>query len=222
MFTKEALLSCSTAPNINSISLELYKEFSEEYLIPNIFHYDFLDGDSIDIEFMEWGIYHMLSIQHIDRRVKKTRFFSEIEKGLSFDTFRKDRKKNQRFKKEKKRITMFACVYYVLLNGTIFYLPNKRVRNTAEVEMDYIAYQKLENISPHGITYNGINVGIRKCEEVYVPLTILVSPNSNVEEYITDEQLKIVKSVYVTNRYGTVIEEKHYNATLKISPVPVL
>lgn len=49
MFTKEALLSCSTAPNINSISLELYKEFSEEYLIPNIFHYDFLDGDSIDI-----------------------------------------------------------------------------------------------------------------------------------------------------------------------------
>lgn len=88
--------------------------------------------------------------------------------------------------------------------------------------MDYIAYQKLENISPHGITYNGINVGIRKCEEVYVPLTILVSPNSNVEEYITDEQLKIVKSVYVTNRYGKVIEEKHYNATLKISPVPVL
>lgn len=55
-----------------------------------------------------------------------------------------------------------------------------------------------------------------------MPLTILVSPNSNVEEYITDEQLKIVKSVYVTNRYGTVIEEKHYNATLKISPVPVL
>lgn len=51
---------------------------------------------------------------------------------------------------------MFACVYYVLLNGTIFYLPNKRVRNTAEVEMDYIVYQKLENISPHGITYNGI------------------------------------------------------------------
>lgn len=80
-----------------------------------------------------------------------------------------------------------ACVYNTLLTGSMFYLPSSHVRNTAEVEMDYIAFQKLRNVSPTGITYNGINVGIRECGDFYVPLTILISTNSNVVEYIKDE-----------------------------------
>lgn len=76
-----------------------------------------------------------------------------------------------------------ACVYNTLLTGSMFYLPSSHVRNTAEVEMDYIAFQKLRNVSPTGITYNGINVGIRECGDFYVPLTILISTNSNVVEY---------------------------------------
>ena len=214
MLTKEDLLSCTVAPNINEVSLELYRDFSETYLIPRKFHYEFLDGTAIDLVFTEWGIYHMLSIHHIDRRVRKANFFAQISKGLSFDTFKSEAGKNRRFKREKKRITMFACVYNTLLTGTMFYLPSSHVRNTAEVEMDYIAFRKLRNVSPTGITYNGINVGIRQCGDVYVPLTILISTNSNVVEYIKDEELKIVKRMYISDEDGHIIEERSYEAVL--------
>ena len=80
--------------------------------------------------------------------------------------------------------------------------------------MDYIAYQKLKNVSPTGITFNGINVGIRKCENIYVPLTILVSANSNVKEYISEEQLKIVKKMYITDENGNMVEKRNYEAIL--------
>ena len=212
MLTKEMMLSCTRAPNINDVSLELYKDFSEEYLIPRRFHYEFLDGDSMDLQFTEWGIYHMLSIQHIDRRIRKTLFFEAIKNGLSFESFQADISKKRRFQREKKRITMFACIYHTLLTGTIFYLPSGHVRNTSEVEMDYIAYQKLENISPTGITFNGLNIGIRRCENGYVPLTVLISTNSDVEEYITNEEVKIVRRMSVVDKNGRVIEEKNYEA----------
>ena len=62
MLTKDDLLTCCEAPNINDVSLELYRNFSETYLIPRKFHYEFLDGSVMNLEFTEWGIYHMLSI----------------------------------------------------------------------------------------------------------------------------------------------------------------
>ena len=166
MLTEEDLLMCTEAPNINDVSLELYKDFSEKYLMDRLFCYEFTDGSTINIQFTEWGIYHMLGIQHIDNRIKKTKFFEEIDNGLSFDTFRSDTKKRKRFKQQKKRITMFSCVYNTLINGKIFYLPSGKVQNTADVEVDYIAYDKLINISPTGTTYNGINVGIRKIDAI--------------------------------------------------------
>lgn len=104
MLTKEELLTCCEAPNINDVSLELYREFSETYLIPRKFHYDFLDGSSMELIFTEWGIYHMLSIQHIDNRISKMNFFAEIKNGLSFRTFQADSRKKKRFKGEKSEL----------------------------------------------------------------------------------------------------------------------
>jgi hypothetical protein len=114
MLAKEDLLVCKTPPNIRDVSLQLYKEFAETYLIDKIFHYSFLDGTELDVEFTEWGIYHMLSIQHINGKINRNNFFQEISNGLSFDDFVKDKSINNRFKKYKKRITLFACVYDTL------------------------------------------------------------------------------------------------------------
>lgn len=208
MLTEEDLLMCTEAPNINDVSLELYKDFSEKYLMDRLFCYEFTDGSTINIQFTEWGIYHMLGIQHIDNRIKKTKFFEEIDNGLSFDTFRSDTKKRKRFKQQKKRITMFSCVYNTLINGKIFYLPSGKVQNTADVEVDYIAYDKLINISPTGTTYNGINVGIRKIDAICVPLTILISTDSNVTEYIEKEQQKIVKKLVIRDSKNNILFEK--------------
>lgn len=104
MLTKEDLLSCTVAPNINDVSLELYRDFSESYLIPRKFHYDFLDGDEMDLAFTEWGIYRMLSIHHIDRRVRKTKFFEEISNGLSFDTFKAEAEKIEDLRRRKNEL----------------------------------------------------------------------------------------------------------------------
>ena len=214
MLVVDDLLKCVVAPNINDVSLELYKEFAEKHLMNRTFFYEFTDGDSISICFTEWGIYHMLAIQHIDSHIKKTSFFSSIENGLSFDTFRSDTKKNLRFKKQKKRITMFACVYNTLINGEIFYLPSGKVRNTADVKVDYIAYDKLTNVAPTGATYNGINIGIRIIDDICVPLTVLISTNSNVTEYIDSEEKKIVKRLVIKDEDGNVVFEKNH----KIQP----
>lgn len=211
MLTKEDLLTCSEAPNMNDISLELYRDFAETYLIPRRFHYDFIDGDTMDLRFTEWGIYHMLSIHHIDHSIKKNRFFQRIKDGLSFSDFEVDRGKKLRLKKEKKRITMFSCVYNSLVMGTMFYLPSGHVRNTAEVDMDYISHMKMKNNSPTGITYNGINIGIRKCDDVYVPLTVLVSSHSNLEEYIRNEEIKLVKKLCIIDEQDNIIDEKNYS-----------
>ena len=90
MLTKEELLDLDVPPLIKNVSLELYKEFSVDYLLPRKFAYHFSDGSKINIEFTEWGIYHMLSIQHINNRIKNNKFFREIDSGLSFDDFKAD------------------------------------------------------------------------------------------------------------------------------------
>lgn len=206
MLKKEDLLICNTPPNIRDVSLELYKEFAENYLIDKIFHYSFLDGTELDVEFTEWGIYHMLGIQHIDGKIGGDTFFEKISNGLTFADFQKKKSMDNRFKKAKKRITMFACTYNCFQNGTVFYLPAGKVNGTVNVQMDYIVHQKLNNVSPTGITQNGMNVGIRKENNVYIPLTILISKASNIEEYIKEEDLKIVKSLEIKDKSGKVIE----------------
>lgn len=200
MLTKEELLTCETAPNIRDVSLSLYKEFAEEYLMGKVFHYTFTDGTELNIEFTEWGIYHMLSIQHINGKIGGDNLFEKIKNGLCFDDFKKTDAMKIRFQKQKKRITMFACVYKCLCEGKVFYLPSGKVNGTSNVKMDYIIYRELNNISPSGISKNGLNVGIRKENGVFVPLTILKSKNSNIEEYIKTEELKIVNSFEIINK----------------------
>lgn len=110
----------------------------------------------------------------------------------------------------KKRITMFACVYNCLKTGTVFYLPSGKVNGTASVQMDYIIYQILNNVSPTGITQNGINIGIRKEHNIYVPLTILVSKHSDVEEYVKTEELKVVKKLEIKDKKGKIVDFVSY------------
>lgn len=213
MLAKEDLLVCKTPPNIRDVSLQLYKEFVETYLIDKIFHYSFLDGTELDVEFTEWGIYHMLSIQHINGKINRNNFFQEISNGLSFDDFVKDKSINNRFKKYKKRITLFACVYDTLKTGTAFYIPSGKVKGTGSVQMDYMVHKKYNIVSPTGNVQNGNNIGIREENGVYVPLTILISKQSDLEEYINDEELKIVRQLEIKDKQGNIIDFVTYEFT---------
>lgn len=203
MLTKEDLLCLDIPPLIKDVSLELYKEFSINYLLPRKFIYHFSDGSKIDIEFTEWGIYHMLSIQHINYKIKNEDFFQQIDRGLTFDSFKQDAAVKARFKDEKKRITMFACTYNTLCKGQVFYIPSGKVKNTNNVKVDYILYRTLDN-------NNGMNIGIRQTLGKYVPLTVLISKQSSLMNYVDVENFKLVERLEITDKMGNLIESISY------------
>lgn len=212
MLTKEDLLELDSTPLLKNVSLELYRDFSLTYLMPRKFLYHFSDGTTMNVEFEEWGIYHMLAIQHIDNRIKNNKFFQRISEGLSFADFKIDNAMNDRFKKQKKRIAMFACTYNTLRKGQAFYIPSGKVKNTNNVEVDYILYRPLQN---NGGNNNGMNVGIRLEDGKYVPLTILISKQSALMDYIDIEDFKLVEKLEIFDGSGNIIETISYALTTK-------
>ena len=212
MLTKEDLLELDSTPLLKNVSLELYRDFSLTYLMPRKFLYHFSDGTTMNVGFEEWGIYHMLAIQHIDNRIKNNKFFQRISEGLSFTDFKINNAINDRFKKQKKRIAMFACTYNTLRKGQAFYIPSGKVKNTNNVEVDYILYRPLQN---NGGNNNGMNVGIRLEDGKYVPLTILISKQSALMDYVDIENFKLVEKLEIFDDSGNIIETINYALTNK-------
>lgn len=207
MFTKEDLLNLNSIPLLKDVSLELYKDFSLTYLLPMKFMYYFSDGTSMNVEFEEWGIYHMLGIQHIDYKIKNDEFFQRINDGLSFAEFKVDDAIKDRFKQKKKRLAMFACTYNTLRKGQAFYIPSGKVKNTNNVEVDYILYRTLQN---NGGNNNGMNIGIRFENGKYTPLTILISKQSALMDYVDIEDFKLVEKLEILDSAGNIIERISY------------
>ena len=54
MLYSNDLLTIETMPSWSDISLALYKEFSEQYLIPTIFRYYLENGEIIDVRFKDF------------------------------------------------------------------------------------------------------------------------------------------------------------------------
>lgn len=216
MLTKEDLLDLDSTPLLKDVSLELYKEFSSTYLLPRKFMYYFSDGITMNVEFEEWGIYHMMGIQHIDYRIKNDEFFQKIDEGLSFADFKVDDGIKERFKKQKKRLAMFACTYNTLRKGQAFYIPSGKVKNTNNVEVDYILYRTLYNNSGNNNgNSNGMNMGIRLENGKYVPLTILISKQSSLMDYVDIEDFKLVEKLEILDGNDNVIETISYAITNK-------
>lgn len=212
MLAKEDLLVLDSIPLLKDVSLELYRDFSITYLLPRKFMYYFSDGTTMNVEFKEWGIYHMMGIQHIDNRIKNNKFFEEINNGLTFSSFKTDIPTKERFKQQKKRLSMFACTYDTLRKGQAFYIPSGKVKNTNNVEVDYILYRTLQN---NGGNNNGMNVGIRFEDGKYVPLTILISKNSSLMDYVDIEDFKLVERLEILDSFGNIIETISYALTTK-------
>lgn len=197
MLTKDDLLIQKEKPNIKDISLELYKEFSEEVLFKQIFIYHFTDETTMNIEFREWGIYHMLAIQHINGKIGKDNFFNAINEGLSLSDFTINDSIKNRYKNYKERITLFSCLYNTLKESNVFYLPSGKVKNTKNVKSDFIVFSEVGS--------KGMNVGLMKTGEIYVPMTILISKPNNKEIYLEDSTKKDVDYLEIINIEGNKI-----------------
>ena len=190
MLHSNDLLTIETMPSWSDISLALYKEFSEQYLIPTIFRYYLANGEIIDVRFEEWAIYHILGIQHINGKISKTKFFEEIENGLDLDSFMENKKLKRRLNDFKHRIRMFGCIYQIMKDEELFYIKDKQLKDSS-VKADYIKYALIDN--------KGANVGIRYFENQYIAYTMLIdrsiNPTATVEGLIPIriEKLEIIR-----------------------------
>ncbi len=196
MLRSSDLLNLTTIPAWSDISLDLYKDFSQKYLIPTTFKYYLENGKVLNVHFTEWGIYHILGIQHIDGKIPKTEFFERIDNGLDFDYFINNSKLKRRFHDFKHRIRIFGCIYQIMRNEKIFYVPNQQLKNKT-VQADYIKYALIEQ--------KGANIGIRLLNGKYIAYTLLVdrsiNPTATINELIS---VKITKLEVIRN--GSVIE----------------
>ena len=183
-------------PSWSDISLKLYKEFSEKYLIPNTFRYHLEDNIVLDVGFTDWSIYHLLGIQHINGKISKKDFFRAIERGLDFDSFFMNESQRKRLFDYKYRIRAFGCIYKIMKSKDLFYVKDKKLLNS-DVKTDYIKYELVDN--------KGINVGIRSFDEKYIVYTMLISRSSNPSAIIRDlTPVKIEKMEIIHD--GNVIE----------------
>ena len=201
MLTVQDLLTNDSFPQIEDVSLKLYKDFSKDILLRRRFLYTFHDGSEINVIFTEFGIYHMLGIQHVNGRIPREHFFEEIDNGLSLRTFEANRGIERRYKNIKPRVRFFSCVYQTMRLGEVFYCPSGKVVNRDNVEMDYIVYRNISG--------KGLNIGIRQQQEGpgYLPLTILVSRQIDPEIYIDRNNVKLVKTLVISDSVtGETIE----------------
>ncbi len=170
MLHSSDLLTTRNMPSWSDISLALYKEFSEQYLIPAKFRYYLENGSIIDVCFEEWSVYHILGIQHIDGKISKINFFKEIESGLDFDVFMQKKNMKKRLNDFKHRIRMFGCIYEIMKGERLFYVKEKQLKDSS-VRVDYIKYALIDN--------KGANVGIRYFENRYIAYTMLIDRSIN-------------------------------------------
>lgn len=95
MLTVNDLLIKDMMPTWSDISLKLYKDFSEQYLLNRRFEYYLVNGSVISVEFKEWAMKHLWSIQHIDPSIDKDMLFAMIDSGLDISTFMSDSRKRK-------------------------------------------------------------------------------------------------------------------------------
>lgn len=145
---------------------------------------------------------HLWSIQHVDSTIDKNMLFSLIDNGLDIGTFMSNNTKKKKLLHYKDRVRMFACIYYIMKMGNLFYVKNGVLDGT-KIKINYIKSKV--------ISEKGVNLGMRLEEGVYVPSTILI--DTAINPYKTVEGLcpqKIFKLLIKEN--NETIEEIYYDS----------
>ena len=128
---------------------------------------------------------HLWAIHHINSRIDKDELFDKIDEGLKFDDFMKTPAERKRLNDYKDRIRMFACIYYILETGDIFYIEDGKLQGT-EIRIDYLKSKIISG--------KGVNIGMRLVDSgEYVPLTVLIDRAINPTK--TVEKLKALKVI---------------------------
>lgn len=177
MLTESDLLSLTCKPSMSDVSLQLYANFYETYLMNKVFVFA-LDNEphnTVHIQFGRGDLPHLLGIQHVveDLRNKNTytgeRGFEKLKNGsMDFDWLKNTHK--EKFKSKKNRMLYFPFIYQVLNNPTVILFNNTGV---TKISADLMLYNQLNN------TYFHLGIIRDNVDDYYSPVTFYDRNNTD-------------------------------------------
>lgn len=198
IFTLDELHSAQNNPKINSISLELLREFYKVFLSPNIYKFTFTSDNKIHEIELRFPIENFCHLVGLETIVRKNVPYSQLKqyKGLlgwenikneqiTFKTLKNINK--GRFNNGKSKMVFFYFLPQLLGSGCLLSFDQNKVDSTTRVECRLLFYDVFQNAYVHlGIEKKGEN-------NFYIPRTFLVEKvtKQNKGTKFIKDQIKI-------------------------------
>lgn len=205
ILTCDELYNLTENPKINSISLNLLREYYEKYLNCSSFQYEVIDTSkdetfTIQLNFYPENFCHLFGIETILKQsinykdlhnYKGQLGWNNIQNGTLDFKFLKEKNKKQ-FLNNKSRFVFFYLVPKLLEmpKGVIF--DSSKVRGNSFINCKLLFFDKLQNAY--------VQIGIVKNESLncYVPQTFLIEKITQFNDglkYIGDQQKITVNKI---------------------------
>ncbi|SHO53435.1 hypothetical protein [Anaerocolumna xylanovorans] len=192
MLTVGDLIDINYIPAEAEISLDLLKEFYENYLCKRIFIFTLKNGETVKLFFRDTTeIFHISGIDHIyeDVPMDGTRFISEIESG-NIDLAAVKSVNPNAYKDYEDRICSMACLDTIIKNCEYLFYPGGKIPQT-EVKVKYLLLKGLNGKNLH------LGIDTYKKGRPYFTRTLLVTEGNSAGKFIekADERLRVVELV---------------------------
>lgn len=192
MLTVGDLIDINYIPTVAEISLNLLKEFYEEYLCKTIFIFTLKNGETVKLFFQDTTeIFHISGIDHIYEGVPMdgTRFISEIESG-KIDLATVKSVNPNAYKDYEDRICSMACLDTIIKNCEYLFYPGGKIPQS-EIKVKYLLLKGLDGKNLH------LGIDTYKKGRPYFSRTLLVTEGNSAGKFIekADERLKVVELV---------------------------
>lgn len=192
MLTVKDLIDINYIPAVAEFSLDLLKEFYENYLCKRIFIFTLKNGETLKLSFRDTTeIFHISGIDHIYEEVPMdgTRFISEIESG-NIDLATVKSVNPNAYKDYEDRICSMACLDTIIKNCEYLFYPGGKIPQT-EVKVKYLLLKGLNGKNLH------LGIDTYKKGRPYFTRSLLVTEGNSAGKFIekADERLRVVELV---------------------------
>ena len=192
MLTVKDLIDINYIPQEEEVSLELLKEFYEDYLCKNIYLYTLMDGSEIKLIFRDsTEIFHISGIDHIysGNPMDAGNLIKGIEsKDITMDSLQ--RINPAAYKDYIDRIRGMFCLDTILKKCEYLWFPKGKI-NDSKINVRYLLIKGIDGKNLH------LGIDTYKENRPYFARTFLVTEGSNAEKFIgkADEKLRVAKLI---------------------------
>ena len=192
MLTVKDLIDINYIPQEEEVSLELLKEFYEDYLCKNIYLYTLMDGSEIKLILRDsTEIFHISGIDHIysGNPMDAGNLIKGIEsKDITMDSLQ--RINPAAYKDYIDRIRGMFCLDTILKKCEYLWFPKGKI-NDSKINVRYLLIKGIDGKNLH------LGIDTYKENRPYFARTFLVTEGSNAEKFIgkADEKLRVAKLI---------------------------